>query len=157
MCIRDSVAYASSAEVVIAPGPILIPGAPPVPSSANGQKVSVQTYETGKNLLWDAIEANFNAHDRTMAIAAAGIIAYVTGAFTLFSGGGNTVAGAAVMPPRLIQALSGAIPPGLAGNSTEEQAALFAKIIHAAFKSTVFTGVCTASDGGVGPVFGTLI
>ncbi|HBQ60433.1 MAG TPA: hypothetical protein DD671_12635 [Balneolaceae bacterium] len=151
------VAYASSAEVVIAPGPVLIPGAPPVPSSANGQKVSVQTHETGKNLLWDAIEANFVAQDKTMSIAAAGIVAYAAGAFTLFSGGGNTVAGAAAMPPPLIQALEGAIPPGLAGGTTEEQAALFAKIIHAAFKSTVFSGVCTASDGGFGPVVGTLI
>lgn len=151
------VAYASSAEVICAPGPILIPGAPPVPSSANGQLVTVQTYETGKSLLWDAIEANFDAEDASMAIAAAGIVAYVASSFTVFSSGGITVTGAAVMPPPVIQSLSVAPPLGLAGNSVEQQAKLFANLIHTAFLTTTFTGVCVAPDGGVGPVVGTLI
>lgn len=151
------VAYASSAEIICAPGPILIPGAPPVPSSANGQLVSIQTHEVGKNLLWDAIEANFKAEDASMGIAAAGIVSYVASSFTLFSGNGITVTGAAIMPPPIIQTLSAGPPAGLAGNSTENQAAIYANIIHAAFLATTFTGVCVAPDGGVGPVVGTII
>jgi hypothetical protein len=151
------VAYASSAEIICAPGPILIPAAPPVPSSATGQLVSVQTYEIGKNVLWDAIEASFKAEDRLMSIAAAGIVAYITSSFTIFSGNGITVAGAAIMPPPLIQALSTVPPIGVNGASAEDQAAIIASIIHAAFLGTTFIGVCTAPDGGVGPVVSTLI
>ena len=151
------VAYASDAEVICAPGPILIPGAPPVPSSANGQLVGVQTHEVGKNALWDAIEASFVAEDASLGIAAAGIVAYVASSFTLFSGGGINVTGVAVMPPPVIQALATIPPLGLSGNSVEQQAKLYATVIHTAFLSTTFTGVCVAPDGGVGPVVGTLI
>lgn len=151
------VAYASEAEVVCAPGPILIPGAPPVPSSANGQLVKVATYELGKNALWDSIEANFKAEDATMGIAAAGIVAYVASSFTTFSGNGITVTGAAIMPPPIIQTLFAGPPAGLAGSSTENQAAIYANIIHSSFLATTFTGACIAPDGGVGPVVGTLI
>lgn len=150
-------AYASSAEIICAPGPILIPAAPPVPSSANGQLVTVQTYELGKNALWDAIEASFVATDASMSIAAAGIVLYVASSFTVFSGNGITVTGAALMPPPLIQVLSTAPPVGVSGASVEDQAALMASIIHGAFLGTTFTGFCLAPDGGVGPVISTLI
>tara|TARA_R110001592_G_scaffold69149_1_gene211828 strand:+ start:6949 stop:7512 length:564 start_codon:yes stop_codon:yes gene_type:complete len=151
------IAYASSAEIICAPGPILIPVVPPVPSSATGQLVSVQTYELGKSLLWDAIEASFKAEDSLMSIAAAGIVAYVASSFTVFSSNGITVAGAAIMPPPLAQVLSTVPVVGVNGASAEDQASMIASIIHAAFLGTTFIGVCTAPDGGVGPVVSTLI
>jgi len=151
------VAYASSAEVICAPGPILIPGSPPLPSSATGRKVKVSTAEVGKTALWDSISSSFDLGLSTMSVASTGIVAYVASSFTVFSGGGMTVSGAAVMPPPLINFLSTIPPIGLNGASTEDIAAHMATVIDSAFKGTTFTGVCTAPDGGVGPVVGTLL
>lgn len=150
-------AYASEAEVICAPGPILIPGAPPVPSSATGRKVKVATADVGKMALWDSISANFDAELADMSIAAAGIVAYVASSFTVFSGGGITVTGAAVMPPPLINLLSTVPQVGLDTGDSQKVAEKMATVIDSAFKGTMFTGVCTAPDGGVGPVVGTLI
>ena len=152
------VSYASKAEVICAPGPILIPGTPPVPSSANGQMVKVSTADVGKVALEQAFAASFEAEDKELSIAADGVIAYVASSFTVFSGNGITVTGAAVMPPPPIKAMGFLPPVGVNGGaSVEEMASLFAGVINTAFLATTFAGACVAPDGGLGPVAGTLL
>lgn len=150
------VSYASDAEILCLPGPILIPGAPPVPSSALGRTVKTSTSELGKSVLWDTVDLNFINQDASMSTTAAGIVAYVASSFTVFSGGGITVTGASVMPPPLANILSTVPALGLSGASIEDIAAQMATIIDAAFRGTIFTGACVAPDGGIGPVSGPL-
>ena len=77
------VSYASDAEIMLLTGPFLIPAAPsPIPDPANmGQKVKVQTAETGKAALKSSIEASFSAQDPVMGLITAGIMAYIPSSF----------------------------------------------------------------------------
>ncbi len=148
------VAYASDAEI----GPLLgimIPSVPPVPSSANGQMPKVKTADAGKEPLKSAILAGFKAMDAPLAMMSAGIVAYVAASFTTMSAGPATCTGVAAMvtPPVLgpintsVQNSEGAL---------EDWCDQVSAAIHIAFKAAIFTGMCMASDGGVGPAVGPL-
>lgn len=153
--------YAADAEIVCLPGPILIPGAPPVVSSAFGSKQPLVDETIGKAALTAAINAQFEAQDPTMMVMANGIVAYVAATFVAFSATGmappmgDMVTGVTVMsvPPPLTPV----VPAGLAGAEIEQIAAQMASIIHASFKASIFTGLCAAKDLGAGPVSGPIL
>ena len=148
------VAYASDAEIGPLVG-IMIPSVPPVPSSANGQLAKVQTADLGKEALKSAILGGFKAMDASLGMMSAGIVAYTAASFTLMQGGPANCPGAAVMaaPPVLA-------PVNLAVQNSEgaleDWCDQVSMAIHAAFKATIFTGACTASDGGLGAAVGPL-
>ena len=76
--------YAADAEIVCLPGPILIPGAPPVISSALGSKQKLVSEMPGKAALTSAINAQFSSQDASMMTMANGIGAYVAATLTNF-------------------------------------------------------------------------
>jgi len=149
--------YASDAEFMLAPGPMLIPTTPPVASTSQNAMVTVQTSDLGTVALKAAILGGFTAGDSLLAAMTAGIVAYVAASFTSFMGSpvAHTAIGVALMsiPP----VLSPTIAIGLAGGEMEAVADAQATAIHAAFLATIFTGAGTGLDGGLGAVAGPLI
>ena len=148
------VAYASDAEIGPLAG-IMIPSVPPVPSSANGQMPKVQTADIGKEPLKAAILAGFKAMEAPLAMMSAGIVAYTAASFVMMQAGPANCPGAAVMaaPPVL-----GPVNLGVQNSegALEDWCDQVSAAIHVAFKATIFTGACTASDGGLGPAIGPL-
>jgi len=147
------VSYASDAEVMLLTGPFLIPAAPsPIPDPANmGQKVKVQTAETGKAALKSAIEGSFNSMDPAMSLITAGIMAYIPASFTAFSSTvGNTATGATA--PTVPPILAPCTAAGMAGSEEPDIVDLMATIIHTSFMASLFNGVGITVAGGVGPV-----
>jgi len=147
------VAYASDAEVMLLTGPFMIPAAPsPIPDPANmGQKVQVQTAETGKVALKSAIEASFASGDPVMGLVTAGIMAYIPASFTVFSSTiGNTATGATA--PTVPPVLAPCIALGLAGSEEPDIVDVMATIIHASFMASLFNGAGITVAGGLGPV-----
>ena len=140
--------YASDAEVTLL-GPILIPAAPsPLPSSAIGASVGVDTADLGAAALESAIAAGFAAGDAPLAMMTAGIVAYIAASFISFSGGGHTAVGATVPIPPVLGAAASAVQNS--EGSLEDWCAAIATAIHTAFSTSLFTGAVVASDGGVG-------
>ena len=147
------VSYSSEAQILMLPGPIQIPGSPPVTSTGQGATLLITTAQTGKRALKQGIRLQFSEEDPTLGIMAKAIQEYVNTSFTTFAAPvGHAAVGSTVMasPPRLELVLAG----GLAGNSLAESAALMAKLIHEAFQVSVFSGAGTAADAGVGTVSG---
>ena len=139
--------YGSDAEVTLL-GPILIPGVPPVPSSAIGASVGVDTSDLGASALESAIAGNFSAGDDTLSIFMAGVIAYIASSFISFSGSGHTAIGATIPIPPVF---SGIVSTGVdSDGSPEDWAGSMADAIDLAFTTSMFTGAVVASDGGVG-------
>tara|TARA_R110000851_G_scaffold107051_3_gene227049 strand:+ start:5234 stop:5791 length:558 start_codon:yes stop_codon:yes gene_type:complete len=150
------VEYASSAEILMLPGPILIPAAPPLPSTGQGAMLAVATADTGKSLLEHSIKNQFAAQDPTMLILGLAIQMYVNTSFTVFSAQiGHTATGATLMvaPP----VLAPVVAAGLSGQSAESCAGLMASIIHMSFKTSMFNGAGIAVDGGLGAVAAQLL
>ena len=148
------VAYASDAEIGPLAG-IMIPSVPPVTSSANGQRPAVKTADVGKEPLKAAILAGFKAMDAPLAMMTAGIVAYAAASFTVMQAGPANCLGAAVMAvPPVLSAVNLAVQNS--EGALEDWCDMASAAIHASFKATIFTGVCTASDGGVGPAIGPL-
>jgi hypothetical protein len=151
------VAYASDAEIMLMPGPMLIPAAPsPLPSSSQNAKCAVQTADVGKAALESAISAGFAAGDAPLAMMGAGIVAYVAASFTLFQAtAGHMATGAAIMPgPPLLSVASSATQAS--EGALEDWCDLVATAIHAQFLLTIFTGAGVGADGGLGAVVSTL-
>jgi hypothetical protein len=160
--IADAIAtYAGDAEIQIsAPSTLLstVPataGTPDVASS--GQRLKVVDTQSGKAPLASALNFSFNAMDVGMVAVTPVIVAY---AATLMNykniSGTITAAGASVMavPPVLAPALA----VGAAGGSEDDVIRSMATIIHASFKSTLFTGVgSNIAPPATGPVVSTLI
>lgn len=148
------VSYGSGAEILMLPGPILIPAAPsPLPSSGNGAKLTVKTAESGRSALETGIKGQFSAGDPTMNLLAMAIFAYANSSFTVFSSTiGHTATGATLMavPP----ILAPVVAAGTAGQDRDACIALMANIIHTSFSTSIFNGAGVASDGGLGAVAG---
>lgn len=140
--------YGSDAEVTLL-GPILIPAAPsPLPSSAIGASVGVDTSDLGASALEQAIAGNFSAGDDQLALFMAGVIAYLASSFISFSGSGHTAVGATIPIPPVF---SGIVSTGVDDDGTlEDWAGSVADAIDLAFTTSMFTGAVVASDGGVG-------
>ncbi len=147
------VAYASDAVIGPLAGIIITP--PGAPSSANGQMPAVKTADVGKEPLKAAILAGFKAMDAPLAMMTAGIVAYAAASFTVMQAGPANCLGAAVMAvPPVLSAVNLAVQNS--EGALEDWCDMAAAAIHVSFKATIFTGVCTASDGGVGPAIGPL-
>ncbi len=139
--------YASDAVIGPLAG-IIIP--PSVPSSANGQMPAVKTADVGKEPLKAAILAGFKAMDAPLAMMTAGIVAYAASSFTLMQAGPANCPGVAVMAvPPVLSAVNLAVQNS--EGALEDWCDMAAAAIHVSFKATIFTGACTASDGGLGP------
>jgi len=150
------VAYGSGATVFMLPGPILIPGAPPIPSTGMGQTLDSALHDSGWMALFSGIKSQHDSQDATYMTMAIAVQTFVNTSFTLFQHSiGHMATGATVMaaPP----ALSSVPPAGLGGASMDAIAAQMASLIHASFLSSIFTGAGVAIDGGLGLVTGTLI
>jgi len=147
--------YASDAVIGPLAG-IMIPAAPsPLPSSANGQMPAVQTADLGKEPLKAAILAGFKAMDAPLAMMSAGIVAYTAASFVMMQAGPANCPGAAVMAvPPVLSAVNLAVQNS--EGALEDWCDMAAAAIHVSFKATIFTGACTASDGGLGPAIGPL-
>ena len=146
--IADAIAdYASDAEFTIT-GPVVIPTPPAFPtSSAVGSKVKNTMADVGKSALKSAIASGFAAGDAPLAMMTAGIVAYLA-TFTVFSGGGNTVAGGTIPVPPLLSAAS--ITVQTSGGALEDWCKAVAAGIHTSFKASMFAGAVVAADGGAG-------
>ena len=138
--------YASDAEVTLA-GPIMIPGAPPVASSAIGAKVKNDMADLGKSALESAISAGFAAGDAPLAMMTTGIITYLA-TFTIFSGGGHTAIGGTIPIPPMLSMASMDVQNN--EGSLEDWCSAVASAIHNSFSMSMFTGFVTAADGGLG-------
>ncbi len=150
------VEYASAAEIMLLPGPMMIPSTPPVVSIAQGTTVKVDSNiaSTGQSALEAAFKASFDAGDPIMAIAATGIVAYTAASFTLFSAAGHSATGVTVMatPPDLGTAMDA----GKSGSVTDTAIAM-ASAIHLSFTVSVFSGAGIGIDGGLGSVIGQML
>ena len=143
--------YASDAEILLLPGPFLIPSASPVPDPANlGRKVKVKTASAGKSALKASIRSSFETRDPVMSLITAGIMVYIPASFTVFSSTGNTATGATA--PTVPPVLAPCTAAGLAGASEEKVVDLMATIIHSSFKAAIFSGTGLTVVGGTGPV-----
>jgi hypothetical protein len=146
------VLYSTGAEILMLPGPIQIPGSPPVPSTGQGATLKVTTTETGRDALKKGIKEQFEEGDPTFMKMAVAVQAYVNASFTIFSAAGHTATGTTTMsaPP----ALTAVLVDGLAGSSVIETAGMIAALIHTSYMGSVFSGAGTAVDGGLGTVSG---
>jgi hypothetical protein len=149
------VLYSSGAEILMLPGPIQIPGSPPVPSTGQGATLKVTTTDAGRSALKQGIKDQFEEGDPTFMKMAVAVQAYVNASFTIFSATGHTATGTTIMsaPP----ALTAVLADGLAGSSAIETAGMIAALIHTAYKASAFSGAGVAADAGVGAVSGTLM
>ena len=152
------VSYVSEAEIICLPGPILIPVVPtPVPSSVMGRKVKIlsATAMAGAGPLQSQILASFNAMDQ-LSLMSTGIVTYASTLTTFASPSIGAVTGASVMaiPPVFAPVIAAGMSATGEDPVIDKTSDIMSKIIHASFMSTIFTGVCTAVDGGVGPVSG---
>jgi len=150
--------YARDAEIMLFPGPMLIPGTPPVPSTSQNAMVTVQTADLGTVALKAAILGGFTAEDPALTAWAAGCQVYAAASFISFMGSPPLVhlaTGVAVMavPPVLVPSIA----IGLAGGEMKAVADSQATAIHSAFLATIFTGAGVGIDGGLGAVTGPLI
>ena len=113
----------------------------------------VKTARVGQVALQSAIFASFSSGDPTMSPITPAIVAYVVSSFTFFSSTPpaliNTGLGACVMvvPPILapVTAL------GMGGASQADVTKLTANIIHASFKSILFSGAVVLNGVTVVP------
>ena len=129
------VSYAEDAELPVAP------------------LSKVNTARVGQVALQSAIFASFSSGDPTMSPITPAIVAYVVSSFTFFSSTPpaliNTGLGACVMvvPPILapVTAL------GMGGASQADVTKLTANIIHASFKSILFSGAVVLNGVTVVP------
>ena len=148
--------YASDAEIMLAPGPMLIPGTGVVSTSQNAI-VKVQTAVLGIDALKEEVLEGFMAGDLLLSDMTAGIVEYAAASLISFKGSPepHTALGVALMtiPPVLYPT----VPIGLAGGTMLVVADAQATAIHAAFLTTIFTGSGTGVDGGLGAVVGPLI
>ncbi len=146
--IADAIAdYASDAEFTIT-GPVIIPTPPAFPtSSAVGSKVKNTMADVGKSALKSAIASGFAAGDAPLAMMTAGIVAYLA-TFTVFSAGGNTVAGATIPIPPLLSAASMTVQNS--EGTLEDWCSSVATAIHTSFTTSMFAGTVLAKDGGAG-------
>jgi hypothetical protein len=143
------VSYSSSAQILMLPGPIVIP-AGGVPSIGQGALLTVLTAEVGRSALEAEILSQLLAKDPTLGIMSKAIQKYVS-TFTAFQAiAGHTATGVTVMAVQ--PALIGVITAGVAGADLITSATQMATLIHAAYLTSVFNGVGLASDTGVGPV-----
>jgi hypothetical protein len=144
--------YASDAEILLLPGPLMIPAAPPVPDIPNlGSLLQPQTTDVGKPILKASIEASFTTKDPIMSLITTGITSYIAISFTSFMGfPGNTAVGTTV--PVFIPVLAPCTALGMAGAEQDEIIELMAVLIHTAFKSSVFNGSAISVFGGIGPI-----
>jgi hypothetical protein len=143
------VSYSSSAQILMLPGPIVIPtgGAP---STGQGALLTVTTAEIGRLDLKVGILSQLTVKDPTFGIMSLAIQKYVS-TFTVFqAAAGHTATGVTVMAKK--PALLGVITAGVAGADLITSATLMATLIHAAYLTSVFNGAGLASDTGVGPV-----
>ena len=145
------VSYASGAEILMLPGPIMIPlPTPPVASAGQGASLTLSTADAGRSALESGIKSQFAAKDPTLNIMAIAIQAYVL-TFTAFqAAAGHSALGATVMP--VTPLLAAVTAAGIAGQDSDACAKLMADIIHASFLLTIFTGTGLAVDTGAGPV-----
>ena len=113
----------------------------------------IKTARVGQAALQSAIFASFNSGDPTMSPITSAIVAYVASSFTFFSSTPpaviNTGLGVCVMtiPPILapVTAL------GMGGASQADVCELTANIIHASFKSILFSGAVVLNGVTVVP------
>ena len=148
--------YASDAEIMLAPGPMIIPGTG-VASTSQNAIVKVQTAALGIDDLKEEILKGFIDGDLVMSDMAAGIVEYAATSLILFKGSPapHTAIGVALMsiPPFLTPSIVIGNVGGLMPAVADSQATA----IHTAFLVTIFTGNGTGVDGGLGVVVGPLI
>lgn len=144
--------YASDAEILLLPGPLMIPAPTPVPDVANlGSVLKAQTFDIGKPLLKASIEASFTTKDPVMSLITTGVVSYIATSFTVFTGfPGNTATGTTL--PVITPVLAPCTALGMAGSEQDKIIDLMAFIIHTAFKSSVFNGSAVSVFGGIGPI-----
>jgi hypothetical protein len=149
------VSYASGAEILMLPGPIMIPlPKPPVVSAGLGASLTLSTADVGRSALESGIKSQFAAEDPALSTMATAIQAYVA-TFTAFQAtAGHSAVGATLMP--VAPVLAGVVAAGVVGADLITSATSMANIIHASFLSSTFTGLGAAVDTGVGPVVQTL-
>ena len=151
------VAYASDAEIMLMPGPMLIPAAPsPLPSSSQNASCAVQTADVGKAALESAISAGFAAGDAPLAMMTVGVVAYVAASFTFFQAtAGHLATGATVMAvPPVLGVASSAVQSS--EGALEDWCDAVATAIHTSFLASIFTGAGVGVDGGLGAVVSPL-
>ena len=144
--------YASEAEILLLPGPLIIPAPTPVPDLANlGSILKIQTADIAKPALKASIEASLVSKDPVMGLITTGIMAYIPASFTLFKSiTGNIATG--VTLPTIPPVLAPCTALGMVGSEEDKIVELMAIIIHATFKSSVFNGAGASVVGGFGPV-----
>ena len=149
---KTIVTYASDAEILILPGPLMIPGSPPVADLVNiGKKLTVSSSTIGEAALKLSIYNSINTLDSTMSKFSLGITSYIATSFINFGDNiGNTAIGSTILPIPInfipVKSL------GLGGGSEEEIIELMSAIIDSGFKTSLFSGTCTTISAGIGPV-----
>jgi hypothetical protein len=148
--------YSSKAEILMLPGPMLIPVVPtPLPSTGQGAMLGVKmpppVKASARSALELGIKGQFSAGDPTLSLMAIAIQLYVNTSFTMFQSPiGHMATGATLMAaPPILQPV---VAAGLAGKDSGFCAEVMAGLIHAAFQLSIFNGAGIAIDGGLGAV-----
>ena len=116
------VSYAEDAELPVAP------------------LSKVKTARVGQVALQSAIFASFSSGDPTMSPITPAIVAYVVSSFTIFSNTPPTNIGTGVCVMTIPPILAPVTALGMTGASQADVTKLTANIIHASFKSILFSG-----------------
>jgi len=100
----------------------------------------VKTARLGQPALQAAIFASFSSGDPTMSPITPAIVAYVVSSFTVFSNTPPTNIGTGVCVMTIPPILAPVTALGMTGASQADVTKLTANIIHASFKSILFSG-----------------
>jgi len=100
----------------------------------------VKTARIGQPALQSAIFASFSSGDPTMSPITPAIVAYVVSSFTIFSNTPPTNIGTGVCVMTIPPILAPVTALGMTGASQADVTKLTANIIHASFKSILFSG-----------------
>jgi len=100
----------------------------------------VKTARVGQVALQSAIFASFSSGDPTMSPITPAIVAYVVSSFTVFSNTPPTNIGTGVCVMTIPPILAPVTALGMTGASQADVTKLTANIIHASFKSILFSG-----------------
>ena len=109
-----------------------------LPAAAPACKV--KTARVGQVALQSAIFASFSSGDPTMSPITPAIVAYVVSSFTIFSNIAGTNLGTGVCVMAIPPILAPVTALGMTGASQSDVIKLTANIIHASFKSILFSG-----------------
>ena len=111
----------------------------------------IKTARVGQVALQSAIFASFNSGDPTMSPITSAIVAYVVSSFTVFSNTPPTNIGTGVCVMVVPPILAPVTALGMGGASQADVTKLTANIIHASFKSILFSGAVVLNGVAVIP------